>query len=160
MKILKLVLLFIPAVLAVGAVLLLFRFVQLGKECQAMTPDLGLVDGHLRGCPSSPNCVSTTATDAQHAIEKITLEKPFSEIRERLLMILTNEMEGRTKKSDEQYFHLEFHSRLFGFIDDFEIYAPEKDAKILEVRSASRVGKSDLGVNRKRVEKFRELITK
>ncbi len=159
-KFLLILKIFIPALIGIGAIALLSLFTILGKKSQTMVPEVGLVDGHLRPCPLSPNCVSSLATDVLHKVEKIQLQKPFSEVRDRLLMILTVEMEGRVKKDEQHYVHLEFHSRFFGFVDDFEFFAENADAKELEIRAASRVGRSDLGVNRRRVEQFRSLISK
>ena len=51
-----------------------------------------------------------------------------------------------------QYMHVEFRSRIFGFVDDVEFLV---DDRVIQVRSASRVGRSDLGVNRKRIEALR-----
>lgn len=60
-------------------------------------------------------------------------------------------------EADEHYLHFEFTSRIFRFVDDFELLLNEEQ-KIIHIRSASRVGYSDLGVNRKRVEKIRLML--
>jgi uncharacterized protein (DUF1499 family) len=64
---------------------------------------------------------------------------------------------------DKNYLYAEFTSAIMGFVDDVEFYLDE-DAKLIQVRSASRLGKSDLGVNRKRIEtirtKLKELVSK
>lgn len=57
----------------------------------------------------------------------------------------------------DTYWHLEFRSRLFRFVDDVE-FLFDLERKVIHVRSASRVGYSDLGVNRKRVERIRTLF--
>ncbi|MEO1134470.1 MAG: DUF1499 domain-containing protein, partial [Cyanobacteria bacterium J06639_1] len=54
----------------------------------------------------------------------------------------------------DRYLYAEFTSKLMGFVDDVEFYADEA-ASVIHVRSASRLGKSDLGVNRKRIEAIR-----
>lgn len=151
--------LFLPALIGLGAVGLMARFWWLGKQSQLAQPRLGVLDGQLQPCPRTPNCVSSQSLSRIHGVPKIELQRPFNEDRDRLVMILTNEMEGRVKTLEDNYVHLEFHSRFFRFVDDFEIFA-DPTSKTLEVRSASRAGHSDLGMNRKRVEKFRTLVGK
>jgi uncharacterized protein (DUF1499 family) len=56
----------------------------------------------------------------------------------------------------DAYLYVEFTSALFRFVDDVEFFA-DGNAKLIHVRSASRLGKSDLGVNRKRIEAIRVL---
>jgi len=58
---------------------------------------------------------------------------------------------------NDTYLHVECKSAMMGFVDDVEFYFPQE--KVIHVRSASRLGYSDLGVNRKRVEQLRELFT-
>jgi uncharacterized protein (DUF1499 family) len=60
-------------------------------------------------------------------------------------------------KETESYWHVEFRSRIFRFVDDVE-FLFDRDSKVIHVRSASRVGYSDLGVNRARVEKIRMMF--
>jgi uncharacterized protein (DUF1499 family) len=52
------------------------------------------------------------------------------------------------------YLHVEIVSRIMGFVDDLEA-VPDAAAGVIQVRSASRVGRSDFGVNRERVEALR-----
>lgn len=151
---------FFPAVLGLGAVALMVRFYLLGRKSKLTTPRIGVNDKQFQPCPMTPNCVSSQATNRIHGVPKIELQKPFAEDRDRLIMILTNELEGRVKTAEENYVHLEFHSRFFGLIDDLEIYVDDPNSKVVDIRSAARAGNSDLGMNRKRVEKFRNLISK
>ena len=59
-------------------------------------------------------------------------------------------------KETENYLRIECKSAMMGFVDDMEFYFPEE--KVIHLRSASRIGYSDFGVNRKRAEKIRELF--
>lgn len=116
--------------------------------------DLGVRDGKLKPVPDSPNAVSSQATTAYHAIEPYA----YSGTRERALDALA-EVVGAMPRTTivtrrEDYLHAEFASALLGFVDDVEFYLPP-DRKIVHVRSASRLGHSDLGVNRTRVEEIR-----
>jgi uncharacterized protein (DUF1499 family) len=129
-------------------------------SCAGRRPDgLGPSEGVLAPCPASPNCVSSDAPadDAEHRVEPFALaaapEAAFSAARESVLAL------PRTTVVDEGegYLHAECRSAWLGFVDDLELHL-RPDAGIIAVRSASRTGWSDLGVNRKRVETLREAL--
>ena len=119
---------------------------------------LGVRDGQLTPCPNTPNCVSSQSSDAVHKIEPLTYnstpEQAFTEIK-RLIQSLP-----RTKiiTESEDYLHVEFTLPIVGFVDDVEFYL-ERNANVIHVRSASRLGMSDLGVNRRRIETIRTKYT-
>lgn len=110
--------------------------------------------GTLAPCPDSPNCVSTQASDAQHAIEPYRFSDPAVDAKARMLAIV-NDMQRSTVVADgEDYLHVEFRSRIFRFVDDVEFFFDEADS-LVQFRSAARTGYSDMGVNRKRMEEIR-----
>ncbi len=117
---------------------------------------LGVKDGKLAACPGSPNCVNSQApaSDAEHYIAPLSYSGTPAEAIARLKSIIT--ALPRTKIIDESdhYLYAEFTSVLMGFVDDVEFYVDEA-AGVVQVRSASRLGQSDLGVNRKRIEEIR-----
>jgi uncharacterized protein (DUF1499 family) len=116
--------------------------------------NLGVVDGKLAPCPSSPNCVSSQAADAEHGIAPLTFAgEPKAAIANLQKVILAM---PRTKiiTIDGNYLYAEFTSAIMGYVDDVEFFA-NPDKGIIEVRSASRLGESDLGVNRQRIETIR-----
>ncbi|MEM8722304.1 MAG: DUF1499 domain-containing protein [Cyanobacteria bacterium P01_G01_bin.39] len=115
---------------------------------------IGLNDGQLSSCPSSPNCVVSQNGDQEHTIEPIAYQSDRATAKETLLKVLS--VVPRTKVIDQtdDYIHTESTSRIFKFVDDAEFYFPE-DQNVIHVRSASRVGESDLGVNRRRIEQIR-----
>jgi len=119
---------------------------------------LGVRDGQLTPCPNTPNCVSSQSSDAVHKIEPLTYnstpEQAFTEIK-RLIQSLP-----RTKiiTESEDYLHVEFTLPIVGFVDDVEFYL-ERNANLIHLRSASRLGMSDLGVNRRRIETIRTKYT-
>lgn len=118
-------------------------------------PDnLGVTSGQLAPCPSSPNCVSSQSQDAEHSIEPLTF-KTTPEVAFADLKTIVQSLE-RTRIITEtaDYLYVEFTSKLMGFVDDVEFYL-DKTANAIQVRSASRLGESDLGVNRRRVETIR-----
>lgn len=116
--------------------------------------DLGVRDGRLKPVPDSPNAVSSQATSAYHAIDPI----PYAGTREAALETLVDIVKTLPRTTivtqRDDYLYAEFASALLGFVDDVEFYLPA-DRKIVHVRSASRLGHSDLGVNRTRVEEIR-----
>jgi uncharacterized protein (DUF1499 family) len=127
-------------------------------SCSGKRPsNLGASGGVLAPCPASPNCVSSDATDAAHRVEAFALVGPVDAawriVREEVARL------PRTTVADERptYLHAECASALFGFVDDLELAlrAPEG---LVAVRSASRLGYSDLGVNRRRVEGLRQAL--
>lgn len=115
----------------------------------------GAGGGSLKSCPKSPNCVSSQASDPEHSIAPIAYSGSRTEAYARLKKVLT-EMKRTTIISEkEDYLHAESKSLIFRFVDDVEFYFPTTE-KVIHVRSASRVGNSDMGVNRKRVEEIRK----
>ena len=116
---------------------------------------LGVIDGKLGGCPSSPNCVSSEANDAAHRVVPIEFTGPMADAREQLIHIVGQLPRTRLVTEQENYLHFECRSKIFRFIDDLEFYIDAK-SKNIQMRSASRIGYSDLGVNRDRVNKITE----
>jgi len=112
----------------------------------------------LTGCPASPNCVSSDAVDGAHAIAPLQLIVSSPADGWRAVRKIIDEL-PRTKiiSSTDDYLHAECTSAVFGFVDDLELHLRPAE-KLLAVRSASRLGYSDLGVNRKRVESLRGVL--
>lgn len=113
----------------------------------------------LKACPRSPNCVSSQAGDPEHAIAPITYSGSLAEAYARLKKVLTEMKRTTIVTEKEDFLHAEARSFIFRFVDDVEFYFPSAE-KVIHVRSASRVGNSDLGVNRKRVEEIRRRFAK
>ena len=114
----------------------------------------GLNNGHLEPCPSSPNCVVSQDGDEKHTIDPITYKGDRNDVKEALLKVLSVVPRTEVIENTDNYIRTESTSRLFKFVDDAEFYFPE-DENVIQVRSASRVGESDLGVNRRRIEQIR-----
>lgn len=115
--------------------------------------NLGVKEGKLAACPGSPNCVNSQSSDNQSKIDPLP-PVAIAELRK-----VVESMEG-TKIIEEtgNYLYAEFQTKLMGFVDDVEFYL-DRDANVIHVRSASRLGQSDLGVNRKRVEAIRAQLS-
>lgn len=114
-------------------------------------PNIGVQDGRLAPCPDSPNCVSSFATDEQHGVA------PLDATLDRVQQVLLGMERTNIVAFEGDYLYAEFTSRLLGFVDDVEfLYDPA--VGVTHVRSASRLGYSDLGANRKRIEDIRALL--
>lgn len=115
--------------------------------------DIGVHDTQLSPCPASPNCVSTNG-DEEHTIAPIEYRADRDAVRERLVAIIQNQPRTKIIEQSDDYVRVEFTSRLMGFVDDAEFYFLP-DGHTIAMRSAARLGESDLGVNRRRLEQFR-----
>jgi uncharacterized protein (DUF1499 family) len=111
---------------------------------------LGVTAGRLAPCPGSPNCVSSEAAGAEQRVEPLRYEGDAAQARARLLEVLNGMERARIVQSTDDYVHVEFRSAVFGFVDDVEFYFSPPG--IIQVRSASRTGYYDFGVNRERIE--------
>ena len=108
----------------------------------------------LSPCPDSPNCVSSQSTEKARFIEPLHYAGNRVDARRILINILENEKRIRLVKVETDYIHAEFRSLIFRFVDDVEFYFPTSET-IIHVKSASRTGYYDFGVNRRRVERLR-----
>ncbi len=126
--------------------------------CSGSRPDdLGLIDGRLGPCPSSPNCVASDAADADHQVEPLRYQGDPAGVWTALTSVLTDLPRTTIVTSDDQYLHAEVSSRLFGFVDDVEFHLRPGEG-LIAVRSASRIGYSDMGVNAERIETIRQAL--
>lgn len=120
---------------------------------------LGVTEGMLAPCPDMPNCVSSQASedDLEHYVAPIVYRGDVMDVQLNVEQFILEMTDSRILQSRLGYSHIEVSSPLFGFKDDLELYFPEADS-VMHVRSASRVGYDDLGVNRERVRQIRELL--
>ncbi|MDZ8224488.1 MULTISPECIES: DUF1499 domain-containing protein [unclassified Nostoc] len=109
--------------------------------------NLGISNGKLAPCPNSPNCVSSQSTDATHKIAPLTFTSSPEEAISNLKQIIKSLPRTKIITENQDYLYAEFKSALLGFVDDVEFYL-ERNANVIQVRSASRLGQSNLGVNR------------
>lgn len=133
-----------------------FALAALLSACSGSPPDnLGVHNGRLASCPESPNCVSSQASDEAHRIDPLPLKGSPAQTQARLVTLLTDEPRVRLIEQNAHYLRAEFSSRVLRFVDDVEFLIGEQ---AVDVRSASRLGYSDLGVNRKRIEHLRQRL--
>lgn len=115
--------------------------------------------GPLRDCPASPNCVCTQASRTAQHMPAIAFSGTAAEAIAALVEEITNWPRTRIVSRKSNYLHITVRTWLFRFVDDVEFLADE-ETHLLHFRSASRVGYSDLGVNRRRMEKVSNRISK
>jgi uncharacterized protein (DUF1499 family) len=117
--------------------------------------NLGVTHGRLAPCKRSPNCVSSQADpqDREHHIAPLEFRGNVAELRK----AVESMPRSRVIKADGHYLYAEYRSRLLRYVDDLELWYDEK-AGVVHVRSASRLGRRDFGVNRKRVEALRAAV--
>jgi len=110
----------------------------------------------LAVCPGTPNCVNSHAEGGYHAIEAFPVVTTQVDAMQSLRDIISSTPRCTLITSNDDYLYAECRSRLLGYVDDLE-FAYDENANVIHVRSASRLGRSDFGVNRKRVERIRSL---
>jgi uncharacterized protein (DUF1499 family) len=119
------------------------------------TLEANATNDRLSPCPKSPNCVSSLSEDESHYVAPLAYETTLEEAREKLISVINSMKRSEMVTAEVNYIHATFKSALFGFVDDVEFLFDDQ-RKVIDVRSASRTGYSDLGVNRKRVEEIRQ----
>ncbi|OHD81605.1 MAG: hypothetical protein A3J97_00840 [Spirochaetes bacterium RIFOXYC1_FULL_54_7] len=146
-----------PALMATGCIIAITGCAGVGQS------RAGLEQGAFLPCPDTPNCVSSLAGSGPSAILPLNYEGISREgALNRLVCLLESEPRCRIAKVEHLetgsiYMHAEFRSALFRFVDDVEFLLPAGES-LIQVKSASRLGYSDMGVNRKRVERLRALF--
>lgn len=121
-------------------------------------PDgIGVHAGHLAPCPNTPNCLSSQSQDPEHHIAPLKAnEAPEAEFAS-LKSIVQNSNRAKIVAETDDYLYAEFTSPWMGFVDDVE-FVLNSQGKSIDVRSASRLGESDLGANSKRIEAIRQQL--
>ncbi len=138
----------LSVVLSALFLLIVTAFVFLAYQSKTV-PKLGLLEGRLAPCTSAQNCVNSMMADSR-SVEPIRFkgedDNAWMKMKETIQIL-----GGNIEQEKDNYLWATFRSSLFSFIDDVEIVM-DKESKLFNIRSASRVGRSDFSVNRKRVE--------
>jgi uncharacterized protein (DUF1499 family) len=116
--------------------------------------NIGVYSGQLASCPNTPNCVNSQSQDVKHKIEPFTYNSSSEKAMADLKTVMKSFKQSKIITETKNYLYAEFTIPIIGFVDDVEFYLDE-NAKVIHIRSASRLGESDLGVNRKRIETIR-----
>ena len=113
----------------------------------------GVLDGKLRPCPARPNCVCSEYAEEPSFVQPFRFTAPPEEAWQRMRELLQKQG-GRIEEERVDYLRFTFATKVFRFVDDLELRIDERNG-LIHMRSASRVGFSDMGLNRKRVENLR-----
>lgn len=111
----------------------------------------------LADCPESPNCQGSQSTDPARRVDALPASDSISQSLEALEAVLLQQPGAAIVQREGAYLHATFTSRLMGYVDDVE-FLVDPNAQQLHVRSASRLGKSDLGANARRIERLRTAL--
>ena len=151
----KKIMLTTASILALLVVAFVILFIVYGYISRSGTTP-GLVNGQLQQCPPKQNCVcSEYPDDSSHYVEPVKLTGDLKIDRFKNLIV---DMGGVVQLEQDNYLAATFSSALFGFVDDLEVRIDEQSG-VIHLRSASRVGSSDLGVNRKRIEMLKDKLS-
>jgi uncharacterized protein (DUF1499 family) len=145
------------AMIVVGLVLVGFlAYVVMAFLSQKQPDNLGLQNGQLKPCPDSPNCVcseSHSQSDAQHFIEAIKGNKQtWVKLKQTII-----EQGGHIQTESSDYMHITFSTAVFHYVDDVEARF-DRAQHVIHLRSASRIGRSDFGVNRQRIKRIKKAL--
>jgi len=145
-----------PRLITIGTVLLIASIPLL--SCSGKRPaNLGISDSKLASCPASPNCLSSDDNNSAHNIPPFQLVKPASEVWQVVRKLVSELPRTQVVNETSDYLHAECRSNVFGFVDDLELHL-RPSAGLIAVRSAARLGYSDFGVNRRRIESLRAAL--
>jgi len=146
---------FLVGALISASILLCLLFWLLAQR-STQHPELGVREGHLLPCPATPNCVSSQAdpADETHYLPAISFSTSPERAWETLRRLVSSQPGATVTEPTATYLRAEFRSRIFGFIDDVE-FLLDPESRLIHFRSASRVGHSDFGANRKRMKSIR-----
>lgn len=121
--------------------------------CAGERPNnLGAQGTFLASCPASPNCVSSQADDEKHRIAPLAFNGDPDTAFARLKTVLRQRSDSTIIEENPDYLRAELRTTLF--VDDGE-FLLDRAQRVIQLRSASRLGYSDLGKNRSRMEEIR-----
>ena len=116
----------------------------------------GMAEGDMT-CPDAPKCVSSQVNDPRHFIEPFSFHDQPAEAMRRLKQALLSEKRVTIIKEQPDYLRAEVRSLIFRFVDDVE-FTLQVDQGLIQVRSSARIGYTDFGVNRRRIERIRRIF--
>lgn len=130
----------------------------IGMSVMSKRPtNLGVEEGKLAACPSSPNCVSSQADDREHGMVPIEYQGDTASIIQKIKSVMQARSRTNLITETDDYLHFEATSKILRFVDDIEFYIDEEN-QLIQFRSASRVGRSDMGVNRNRMQEIQQAL--
>ncbi len=140
------------------AFVILFIVTILFVGCAGTRPSkVGEGYGKLAPCPETSNCVSTKATDEKKRMRPLPYNGSMQDAMMNLVRVINSMPRAEIIAQTSDYLYVEFRSFFWGFVDDVE-FSFDHEEKTIQFRSASRLGRNDFGVNRRRMEKISELF--
>ena len=124
--------------------------------CAGAPPPTGAGAG-LAPCPDTSNCVSSRESDPKRRVDPLPLQGSAAEGLAAVRRVILALPRSRIAAEGPGFLRAEFRSLIFGFVDDVDVVVDEP-AGVIHIRSAARVGQSDLGVNRRRVGEIRDRL--
>ena len=109
----------------------------------------------LSACPDTPNCVSSVETGTKRYIAPLYYQGRMDIAKNRLLDVINSFERTQVQENSGTYIRVAFTSFLFRFTDDVEFLFDDK-AKLIDIKSASRIGYYDFGANRRRCEAIKK----
>lgn len=148
---------YVLILIALGAVGTLLALIMMGMLSRSGTAP-GLVEGKLSPCPQSPNCICTEyPADIKHYTKPVEYGSANIKVVRSLIRKSIDATGGTMVREKDNYFAATYRSGVFGFVDDLEVRINEA-TKQIHIRSASRIGYSDMGANAKRVRTLVQLL--
>ncbi len=142
-----------------GAIIIFFIVVITGifiwSRTASRPENLGVTNGQLAPCPDTPNCVTTQQGNPDQQMEPLRYTTSQEDAQARLVDILEQMPRSQVITNQPGYIAVEYRSPTFGFPDDTE-FVFDAENNVIHFRSAARLGRSDLGVNRERMEDIRQ----
>jgi len=135
--------------------IILLLIVLIIVSCSSGPKKIGMRGRFFQACPGTPNCVSSMDKRRNHYVAPINYTISNEDAFKRLIVVLNSMNKVTVLKQTPTYVYVVFRTPLMNFKDDVEFYLPSF-SKIIHIRSASRIGFSDMGANRKRVELIRK----
>ncbi len=158
MKILKMIFFISAALIIITGVALRSAVPYISSENVAGGLVLKAGQSTLGDCPDTPNCVGSESSRSAQMVERFSIEHSSGNTLQILATIIEAQAGATIVKQNETYLHAEYTTKLMRYIDDVEFLLSD-NGQSLQVRSASRLGKSDLGANAERVEALRSLFS-
>ncbi|MBZ9687198.1 DUF1499 domain-containing protein [Clostridium estertheticum] len=125
-----------------------------------LTPNnLGVTNGKLAQMPNKPNAVSSQTEEKDKKVEPLEFKGNLNDSKQQMIKVIENYGNAKIVKNDTNYIYVVFTTGIMKYHDDVEFYFDESK-KLIQIRSASRIGYSDMGLNRERYNKLRELYYK
>lgn len=136
-------------VFGILVIMLILIIVMMAKNMK--TPELGVENGQFKPLSSNPNGVSSQAKDDSKLVETLPFSGDLEATKTLLLEVCKSYGDVKIIREERTYIHVVFTTGKMKFNDDAEFYLDE-EKQLVHYRSESRIGYSDMGLNRERYD--------